>query len=130
MSVPQARSFRKRQTDAEARLWSELRNREPLGFKFRRQHPLGHRIVDFYCAEAKLAIELDGSGHFYDLKREDDLDREIELYERGVRVLRFSNSDVFENMDGVLNLIIYAIDPEQSLWAEPSAPKPSPQSCP
>ena len=130
MSVPQARSFRKKPTDAEARLWSELRNRELLGFKFRRQHPLGNRILDFYCEEAKLALELDGSGHFYDLKREDDLDREIELYEKGVRVLRFSNSDVFENMDGVLNLIIYAIDPEQSLWAEPSAPKPSPQSSP
>ena len=127
MSVRQARSLRKTSTDAEQRLWSELRNRELLGFKFRRQHPVGDRIVDFYCAEAKLAIELDGSGHLYDLKREGDLDREIELYEKGVRVLRFSNSDVFEKLDCVLNLIIYAIDPEKSLWAEP---KPSPQSSP
>lgn len=130
MTVPLARSFRKTPTDAERRLWSELRNRELIGFKFRRQHPVGDRIVDFYCADAKLAIELDGSGHFYDLKRGDDLDREIELYEKGVRVLRFSNEEVFENLDGVLNLIIYAIDPEQSLWAEPSVPKPSPQSSP
>jgi very-short-patch-repair endonuclease len=130
MSVRQARSFRKRPTDAERRLWFHLRNRELLGFKFRRQHPLGNRILDFYCEEAKLAVELDGSGHYYDLKREDDLDREIELYEKGVRILRFSNSDVLENVDGVLNLIIYAIDPEKSLWAEPSVPKPSPQSSP
>jgi very-short-patch-repair endonuclease len=130
MSVPRARSFRKKSTDAEARLWSELRNRELIGFKFRRQHPVGDRIVDFYCADAKLAIELDGSGHTYDLKRGDDLDREIELYEKGVRVLRFSNEGVFENLDGVLNPIIYAIDPEKSLWAEPSVPKPSPQSSP
>jgi very-short-patch-repair endonuclease len=130
MSVPRARNFRKKSTDAEARLWSELRNRELIGFKFRRQHPVGDRIVDFYCADAKLAIELDGSGHLYDLKRGDDLDREIELYEKGVRVLRFSNEEVFENVDGVLNLIIYAIDPEKSLWAEPSVPKPSPQSSP
>jgi len=107
-----------------------LRNRELVGFKFRRQHPLGNRTLDFYCAEAKLAIEPDGSGHFYDLKREDDLDREIELYEKGVRILRFSNSDGFENLDGVLNLIIYAIEPEKSLWAEPQPPKPSPQSSP
>jgi very-short-patch-repair endonuclease len=130
MSVPRARSFRKKSTDAEARLWSELRNRELIGFKFRRQHPLGNRVLDFYCEEAKLAVELDGSGHSYNLKREVDLDREIELYEKGVRILRFSNDEVFENLDGVLNLIIYAIDPEQSLWAEPSVPKPSPQSSP
>jgi very-short-patch-repair endonuclease len=130
MSVPRARSFRKTPTDAERRLWSELRNRELVGFKFRRQHPLGNRILDFYCEEAKLAIELDGAGHSYNLKREDDLDREIELYEKGVRILRFSNDEVFENLDGVLNLIIYAIDPEKSLWAEPSLPKPSPQSSP
>ena len=130
MTVRQARSFRKGATDAESRLWSELRNRQLVGFKFRRKQPLGSRIADFYCAEAKLAIEIDGSGHSYRLKREDDLDREIELYEKGVRVLRFSNSDVFENLDGVLNFIIYTIDPEKSLWAEPSAPKPSPQSSP
>jgi very-short-patch-repair endonuclease len=130
MSVPRARSLRKTSTDAERRLWSELRNRELVGFKFRRQHPLGNRALDFYCEEAKLAIELDGSGHSYNLKREDDLDREIELYEKGVRILRFSNDEVVENLDGVLNLIIYAIDPEKSLWAEPSVPKPSPQSSP
>jgi very-short-patch-repair endonuclease len=127
MIVPRARSFRKTPTDAERRLWSELRNRELVGFKFRRQHPLGKRIVDFYCEEAKLAIELDGTGHSYDLKREDDLDREIELYEKGVRILRFSNIEIFENLDGILNFIIYTIDPEKSLWAEPSPP---PQSSP
>jgi very-short-patch-repair endonuclease len=130
MSVRQARNFRKTPTDAERRLRSELRNRELLGFKFRRQHPIGNRTLDFYCEEAKLAIELDGSGHASDLKREDDFDREIEVYERGVRILRFGNDEVFENLDGVLNLIIYTIDPEKSLWAEPSAPKPSPQSSP
>ena len=126
MSVPQARSLRRKPTDAEALLWSELRNRDLLGFKFRRQHPVGKRILDFYCAEAKLAVELDGSGHCYDVQREEDLDREIELYEKGIRVLRFDNSDIFENLDGVLNLIIYAIDLEKSLWAEPPSPQSSP----
>jgi len=126
MSVRRARSFRKNPTDAERRLWSCLRNRQLVGYKFRRQHPVASRVVDFYCDEANLAIELDGSGHYYDLKREDDLDREIELHEKGIRVLRFSNTEVFANLDGVLNEIIYAIDPEKSLWAEPSVPKPSP----
>jgi len=91
---------------------------------------MGSRILDFFCEEAKLAIEVDGSGHSYDLKREDDLDREIELYEKGIRVLRISNMEIFENLDGVLNFIIYSIDPEKSLWAEPSTPKPSPPSSP
>ena len=130
MSVRQARVFRKRPTDAENLLWAELRNRLLAGFKFRRQHPLGKRVFDFYCEETKLAIELDGSGHSYDLKREDDLDREIEAYERGIRILRFSNDEVFQNLDRVLDLIIYAIDPEESLWPEPAVPKPSPQSSP
>jgi very-short-patch-repair endonuclease len=130
MSVRRARTFRKRRTDAEKRLWSCLPDRRLLGFKFRRQHPIGDRDLDLFCAEAKLAIELDGSGHFYDLRRQHDLDREIELYEKGIPVLRFRNSEVLENLDGVLNSIIYAIDPEKSLWAEPVIQKPSPRSSP
>ena len=130
MSVRQARSLRKKSTDAEKRLWSCLRNRKLAGLKFRRQHPLADRTADFFCAEAKLAIELDGSGHSYDLKRECDLDREIDLYEKGIRILRFANSEVFDNLEGVLNSIIYAIEPEKSLWADAVIEKPPPQSSP
>src|SRR5438045_9799173 len=120
----------KNSTYSEHRLWSCLRNRKLAGLKFRRQHPLADRTVDFFCAEAKLAIELDGSGHSYDLKRERDLDREIELYEKGIRVLRFRNSELLDNLEGVLNSIIYAIEPEKSLWADSVIEKPSPQSSP
>lgn len=60
MSVQQARRLRKGATDAEKRLWSRLRNRQIGNLKFRRQHPYGNRVVDFFCDEAKLAIELDG----------------------------------------------------------------------
>jgi very-short-patch-repair endonuclease len=81
--------------------------------------------VDFFCAEANLAIELDGSGHTRHQGETSDLDKEIELYENGVRVLRFRNSEVMENADGVVNAIIYAVDPERSLWKTPS-----PQSSP
>ena len=63
MSVQQARRLRKRATEAETRLWSRLRNRRIANLKFRRQHPFGNRVVDFFCEEAKLAIELDGSDH-------------------------------------------------------------------
>lgn len=63
MRVQQARQLRKRSTEAEKRLWRHLRSRRLAAFKFRRQHPIGDRILYFFCAEAKLAIELDGSGH-------------------------------------------------------------------
>jgi very-short-patch-repair endonuclease len=116
MSVQQARRLRKRATEAETRLWSRLRNRQIANLKFRRQHPLGNRIVDFFCHEAKLGIELDGSGHSGYRGQTSDLDREIDLYEKGIRVLRFQNTDVFNNLDGVLNAIIYAVNPERSLW--------------
>src|SRR3977135_2751736 len=116
MNVRQARRLRKRATEAETRLWSCLRTRQIANLKFRRQHPLGNRIVDFFCQEAKLRIELDGSGHSSYRGQTSDLDREIDLYEKGIRVLRFQNTDVFNNLDGVLNAIIYALDPERSLW--------------
>jgi adenine-specific DNA-methyltransferase len=116
MSVQRARRLRRSATDAENRLWSRLRNRQIANLKFRRQHPLGNRIVDFFCAEAKLAIELDGSGHLTDNGQKSDLDREIELYEKGIRVLRFYNHDIAKNLDGVLNEIIYVVDPDRSLW--------------
>jgi len=116
MSVQQARRLRGKLTDAERKLWSRLRNRQVANLKFRRQHPLGNRIVDFFCAEAKLAIELDGSGHLIDDGQKSDLDREIELHEKGIRVLRFYNHDIAKNLDGVLNAIIYVVDPDRSLW--------------
>jgi very-short-patch-repair endonuclease len=116
MSVRQARVFRKKKTEAEKRLWSCLQNRKLADLKFRRQHPVGDRVVDFFCAEAKLAIELDGSGHCRHFGQTSDLDKELELYEKGIRVLRFHNREVFENLDGVLNAIIYAVDQEKSLW--------------
>ena len=135
MSVRQARYFRKDATDAEKRVWSCLRNRQIAGLKFRRQHSVGKRSIDFFCAEAKLGIELDGSGHHRHFGQVCDLDREIELYERGIRLLRFRNGDIFDNLDSVLNAIIYAIDPGKSLWPPRSTldddySEPSPQSSP
>ena len=116
MGVQRARSLRRKPSEAERRMWSRLRNRQVATLKFRRQHPLGNRILHFFCAEAKLAIELDGSGHTRYREQESDLDRDIELYEKGIRVLRFQNTDVFNNLDGVLNTVIYSIKAERSLW--------------
>ena len=91
MSAPRARALRRNSTLPERKLWGRLRNRQVCDLKFRRQETIGERIVDFYCATAKLAIELDGSGHLRQFNQTADLDKELELYEKGIRTLRFSN---------------------------------------
>ncbi|MEK7136878.1 MAG: endonuclease domain-containing protein [Patescibacteria group bacterium] len=104
-TIEHARGLRKDQnTRAERHLWYQLRNRKHDGLKFRRQVPLGSYIADFFCAEAKLVIELDGSSH--DEKQIYDAERTKYLEEKGFRVLRFRNQDVLENMEGVLEEIL------------------------
>ena len=125
-AVQQAKRLRGVATVPEKRLWSHLRNRKLAGLKFRRQEPLFGYVIDFFCPEARLAIELDGSGHSRHFTRSSDLDREIDLHEKGIRLIRFHNKAIFENLAGVLNAIILAADPERSLWQTPKAPaKPS-----
>ena len=115
MRTQQARHLRKRATPAEKKLWSHLRTRKLIGLKFRRQQPVGDRIVDFLCEEAKLGIELDGSGHVRHFNQTADLDKELELYElRGIRVIRFDNDSVMTALDGVLARIVRVADPEQA----------------
>lgn len=131
MRVNQARRLRKDATLAERLLWARLRNRQVCNLKFRRQQPIGNWIADFLCAEAKLAIELDGSGHLRHVNQTADLDKEIDLYEQKIRILRFSNHSVISNLDGVVDEIIYAIDPQKSLSEKPPRDVlPSPQSSP
>ena len=98
-----ARELRQPQTPAERVLWGRLRNRQ-LGPKFRRQHPIGHFIVDFYCAEAKLAIEIDGDSHADQV--EYDAERTAWLAEQGTRVIRFTNRQVHQQIDAVLEVIL------------------------
>ncbi|HEX6100708.1 MAG TPA: endonuclease domain-containing protein [Thermoanaerobaculia bacterium] len=86
-----ARAMRREPTRAEDRLWSWLRNRRCAGYKFRRQTPIGRYIVDFYCAELNLVIELDGAHHRTAWMSEYDGERSRALQERGIRVLRIPN---------------------------------------
>ncbi len=88
-------------TPAEAELWKHVKNNQ-LGRKFRRQHSIGKYILDFYCPEEKLAIELDGKDHFTDNGFERDEARTKFLKNLNIRVLRFENKEVFEQLDGVL----------------------------
>ena len=104
-----SRDLRRKATDAEARLWSHLRARQLSGFKFRRQHPIGSYIVDFYCHEAALVVELDGGGHAQELQGEYDVERSLWLESRGLRVIRFWNNEVLRNIEGVVEQILSAL---------------------
>jgi very-short-patch-repair endonuclease len=101
-----ARRLRRKQTPHEERLWALLRDRRLVGFKFRRQQPIGPFIADFVCYDAKLVVELDGSQHAEDST---DAARDAELTRRGFRVLRVWNSELSQNRDGVLEAIFAAL---------------------
>jgi very-short-patch-repair endonuclease len=92
-------------TPAETALWKQLQNAQIEGKKFRRQHSIGPYVVDFYCVECKLAIELDGDGHFFLARDLKDTERTEYLASKDVRVLRFENKEIFQNLDFVLETI-------------------------
>ncbi len=98
-----ARELRRELTPIEAILWQRLRSRRLAGLKFRRQHPIGHFITDFYCAERKLAIEIDGDTHAEQGRY--DTSRTAWLEEQGIKVIRFNNRDVLDNLPSVLEVI-------------------------
>ena len=97
-----ARRLRKEQTDAENLLWQLLRGRRFCGFKFRRQYPIAGYILDFYCHDAALAVELDGGGHNEDAQRLYDEERTKILAAANIRVIRFWNHDVLNSWEAVL----------------------------
>jgi len=102
-----ARGLRRRQTDAERRLWARLRDRRLLGVKFARQVPIGSYVVDFCCREMKLIVELDGGQHA--TQKVYDADRTLFLEALGYRVLRFWDNAALANTDGVLERISQAL---------------------
>ncbi len=98
--VEEARKNRKNQTQAEKKMWFNiLRNRQFANYKFLRQKPLDNFIVDFYCAELMLAIEIDGDSHIR--QKEYDILRSEKLEAHGIKVVRYTNSDVLSNVEGV-----------------------------
>jgi very-short-patch-repair endonuclease len=97
---PRAKELRQSMTSAERILWERLRDRRLAGIKFRRQHPIGSFIVDFYCAEARLVIEVDGGIHHE--QTEADIFRSQELEAQGYRVIRFTNQRVGSDLESVL----------------------------
>jgi cyclase len=103
-----AHLLRNSMTEAEKLLWNKLKNRD-LRVKFRRQHPIGNFIVDFYCHELKLVIELDGGIHLRKEINEYDKGRSHDIEKYGIRILRFTNDEIFSNLPTVLDQIVRVI---------------------
>ncbi len=103
-----ARRMRRKPTKAEKALWQKLRRRQLGDYKFRRQHPIGNFIVDFYCAETQLIVEVDGDVHAHQEAK--DAERSADLEVQGYRVIRFWNGQVLQEMDSVLTMILGVCD--------------------
>jgi len=107
MVSERARQLRRNSTDAERKLWAQLRNSQLDGCKFRRQQPIGFYVADFVCERVKLIVELDGGQHADAI--EADARRTAYLNQRGYRVRRFWNIDVMSNVEGVVTDILHEL---------------------
>ncbi len=113
-----ARSLRKRQTNAELVLWWLVRGRQ-MGVKFRRQHPVKPYVLDFYCHELRLAVEVDGSRHAATAGRMNDARRTAALTARGIQVLRFSNLEVLQETRAVAEALWRACQDRRATLDQP-----------
>lgn len=109
--------MRSEQTEAEQKLWTELRTRRLMGLKFRRQLPIGPYIVDFACPEHRLIVELDGAGHSDDRQASYDQSRTQDLSHLGWTVLRFWNNEVTGNTGAVCDHIIRTLEDKGAVFS-------------
>lgn len=112
-------------TETERLLWSRVRRKQLLGFQFYRQRPLGNYIVDFYCPAAKLIIEIDGSQHYEEKGLQADKIRDEYFLKFGFRVMRFSTSEVFEDIDSIEDEIYQTLEETGSSGVSLRAESPS-----
>ncbi len=115
-----ARGQRKEMTKAERKLWNVLRRDQLETLHFRRQHPIGPYVLDFYCPAIRMALELDGGQHGFDHTRARDRRRTKWLASKGITVLRFWNNDVIDNLDGVWSEIVRVAETLRLRNATPS----------
>ncbi|MCY2973375.1 MAG: endonuclease domain-containing protein [Planctomycetota bacterium] len=121
-----AKHLRKAATPAECLLWQLVRNRQRCNAKFRRQYPFGPFILDFYCPEAKIAIECDGKPHFTAEGIEKDRLRTEWLNQQGVEVIRFTSHEIESDTQQVLSKIDFVLNKLLNRNAPPHPPTPSP----
>jgi very-short-patch-repair endonuclease len=110
LTKPLARQLRKNQTPAEQLLWSRIRRQQILGVQFYRQKPIAGYIVDFYCFSAKLVMEIDGSQHYEPDAIEYDIQRTKTLESLGLRVMRFNNVQIMNELENVLAVIVVEVE--------------------
>jgi len=108
MNTAKAKELRKNLTDAERALWQQLRAHRLVGYKFRRQQPVGRYIVDFVCFEKQVIVELDGGQHAEQVAY--DAERTAWLQSRGFRVLRFWNHEALQNLEAVTEAVLRACE--------------------
>jgi very-short-patch-repair endonuclease len=119
LTFKRARELRRTMTLPEVLLWQALRGGRLAGLRFRRQHPIGPYILDFFCPSARLAVEVDGSAHDDGAQVRHDERRQAWLAERNIHVLRVTAADVLGNLEGVLRAIEQAAAPSGSLRSPP-----------
>lgn len=108
-SISNRRKLRKNMPTPEIVLWQKIRNRQINNYKFKRQYGVGRYIVDFYCSEKRLAIEIDGDSHYEDFQIIYDKERTEYLNNMGIVVVRFTNKEIMDNIEGVLDKILEAL---------------------
>ncbi len=104
------RSLRKNMPKAEVLLWCKLKNKQILGERFLRQYSVDQYVLDFYCPQLKLAIEIDGDSHFMLGAEEQDKARQEHIETFGIKFLRFTNDDIYKNIDGVCQVVNTFVD--------------------
>ena len=120
-NIPLAKTLRKNMTPWERKLWYEFLRNYPI--RFQRQKAIGNYIADFYCAKARLVVELDGDGHFFNKQEQKDATRTKELESMNLTVIRICNLDIDRNFNGVCEYIDLAV--KQSLPQSPAVTAPS-----
>ena len=103
--LSRARELRRDMTPQERKLWRHLRGKQLYGLRFRKQHPIAPFVVDFFCHEPKLVVEIDGPSHYEPGQQGYDRARTERLSQRGMRVIRFTNRDIDHSIEGVLQEI-------------------------
>ena len=121
-NIPLAKTLRKNMTPWERKLWYEFLRNYPV--RFQRQKAIGNYIVDFYCAKARIVIELDGSGHYFEKQMQQDNIRTIELEKMNLKVIRICNLEIDKNFEGVCEYIDRAVTlslPQSASLTAPSS---------
>ena len=126
-TIQTARRLRRPLTDSEQVLWLALRDSRMHGIKFRRQHPFGPYVLDFFCVQAQLAVELDGGIHDRSEQKNYDRERTAYLESRGLHVLRFRNEEIVEKLENVITRILEAASSTPSPLPLPTARR---ETCP